>query len=454
MGAGRSGQLLKALIKVMSMFSFFSNAAALRKSAFVVWMALLFILPIEKFSALKYLLAFALLISTTLLVVRARHLESPRLPPLPIYLAAVLGAWALLVSILGPYPLDSLHALLKDLLIQGELLFCAYFLVRDSRDVRLSILSILAGFAVLTCLSAGEVGFFLWEKGFPADGMIPRSHRSFWGGYPAIAVLCLSLLFAYALLLENSLHRKIIYWACGAVGLVLVGLYGSRSPLLVLPVIALIFLVVSKSWKTLLALLLAGTLTVTWLGNQKDLGFLERYKSLGEVKTYVTDAGLSDRLSLWEGMFEIIDQRPWLGYGYGWKKLAWVINEDGFAEKWNAEKNAKTTYYLKETGRAAYGRVNPHNYPLQVIFEIGFPGLGLALAFWLSLLGKTALSLRQHEDEAQKLRFVLLLGVMAYLLLNFANGYWVGSVANVAMVLAGMLLSLLAAVPEAPQENT
>lgn len=423
------------------MFALSVASDTLRKSAFTLWLGLIFIQPIEKFTALKYLLAAALLIATLLLVLRERRQASPRAVSLPLALAGLVAAWAVFVSVIGPYPQESLHAMVKDLLIQAELLFCGYYLVRSGREVRAALLAILGGFAVVSLLSAREVGAFLLEQGF-TGGMIPRSHDSFWGGYPVVGGVCLPLLVAYAVLFAEKWGSRLLCLGLAGVALVLVALYGSRSPLLVLALTLSGFLAYTKAWRTLLVLALAAGLAGAWVSQRQDLGYLDKYKSLAQTQTYVTDSGLSARLSVWEGMLEVIHERPWLGYGYGWKKLAWVINEGGFAAKWHAESNDKAAYYLGESTTASYGRVNPHNYPLQVVFEIGVPGLLLVVAFWLALLAKAVVAQRRDRGELAKLRLVLMVGIVAYLLSNFANGYWVGGVANIAMALAGMLLAL------------
>ena len=65
-----------------------------------------------------------------------------------------------------------------------------------------------------------------------------------------------------------------------------------------------------------------------------NMGYLSRYSSLSSHETYTTNQGLSQRISVWQGTIDVIKDRPFLGYGYGWKKLATVINENNFAEYW------------------------------------------------------------------------------------------------------------------------
>src|SRR5574343_1822115 len=62
--------------------------------------------------------------------------------------------------------------------------------------------------------------------------------------------------------------------------------------------------------------------------------------------------------------------------------IMWAINDGGYAERWKANDPGKAAYFVGEETQASYGKVNPHNYFLQVAFEIGIPGLLLVLAFW------------------------------------------------------------------------
>ena len=140
-----------------------------------------------------------------------------------------------------------------------------------------------------------------------------------------------------------------------------------------------------RAWKSLAAVFFAIALAATWMSAQSNLGYLEKYRSLMQTDTYVTNQGLSLRLDVWSGVIELIEARPMLGYGYGWKKLAWAINDGGYAKRWRAEGSGKKAYFLGEEETASYGKVNPHNYFLQVAFEIGIPGLLLVMGFWLSV---------------------------------------------------------------------
>jgi O-antigen ligase len=352
-----------------------------------------------------------------------------------------IAAWCIAVSVASPYPADSLHALPRDLLLQAELLLVGCLLVRNPAQARTALWVIIAGFAAVSLLSSVEVGSYLLSHSL-SEGQIPRSHKSFWGGYATLASFCLPLIIAFGVSSARGMLQRIVLLILLILGVVLTGLYGSRSPLLVVAISVIVMFGMLRAWKALAAVFLVIALGAVWVAAQRDLGYLEKYRSLANTDTYVTNQGLSARLDVWSGVLELIEARPMLGYGYGWKKLAWAINDGGYAERWKANDPGKSLYFLGEETQASYGKVNPHNYFLQVAFEIGLPGLLLVLAFWLAVFWQGLKGLVRGSVENQRLRAALLTTLLAYMLGNFANGFWVGGLANMACALVGILVAL------------
>ncbi|MCG2575984.1 O-antigen ligase family protein [Dechloromonas sp. XY25] len=409
--------------------------------AFLFWLVLLFIQPFEKFIAVKYLLMFGLVLLAVPLGMRPeiRYRMAQRNTVLGFALAIVV--WSFIVSLIGAYVMDSLHALSRDLLLQVELLLVGCVLVRNSAQARVALWAIVAGFAVFSLLSSIEVGSYLMDHSL-SEGEIPRSHRSFWGGYAIMAGFCLPLVIAFAVSCVSNIWQRAMLFVLVALAVGLTVLYGSRSPLLVVAISVILFFALSRAWKALSIALLVISIGAGWFATQSNLGYLEKYRSLAQSDTYVTNQGLSMRFDVWSGVVEVIAARPLLGYGYGWKKLAWAINEGGYAERWKANDPGKAAYYLGEETHASYGKVNPHNYFLQVAFEIGIPGLLLVLAFWLAVFWQGLKGLGRGPVEHQRLRVVILTTLLAYLLSNVANGFWVGGLANMACALVGILVGL------------
>lgn len=406
-----------------------------------LWWVLLFIQPFEKFVAVKYLMMVGLLIAAVPLALRAEVRQRLRSRNIVLGLALAIVVWCVAVSAASPYPADSLHALPRDLLLQAELLLVGGLLVTGPKQARTALWMIMAGFAAVSLLSAVEVASYLKDHAL-SEGQIPRSHKSFWGGYATMASFCLPLIIAFAVSTASGIRQRVLLGVLCLLGVVLTGLYGSRSPLLVVAIAVIVLFGLLRAWKALAVVFLVMALGVGWVATQSNLGYLEKYRSLAEADTYVTNQGLSLRLDVWSGVIELIEARPVLGYGYGWKKLAWAINDGGYAERWKATDPGKSAYFLGEETAASYGKVNPHNYFLQVAFEIGIPGLLLVLAFWLAVFWQGLKGVVRGPLEHQRLRVVILTTLLAYLLSNFANGFWVGGLANMACALVGILIGL------------
>lgn len=421
--------------------SFADQADRWVQAALGLWFGLLFIQPFEKFVAVKYLLMVGLLVVAVPLARRADIRQRLRARSGVLGLALAIVVWCIAVSAASPYPADSLHALPRDLLLQAELLLVGCLLVRDAAQARTALWVIMAGFAAVSALSAFEVASYLKDHAL-SEGQIPRSHKSFWGGYANMASFCLPLVIAFAVSTAATMRQRLLLGLLLIAGIVLTGLYGSRSPLLVVAISVLVLFGLLRAWKALAAVFLVIALGAGWVAAQGNLGYLEKYRSLAQKDTYVTNQGLSLRLDVWSGVIELIEARPLLGYGYGWKKLAWAINDGGYAERWKASDPGKAAYFLGEAEQAGYGKVNPHNYFLQVAFEIGIPGLLLVLAFWLAVFWLGLKGLVRGTLENQRLRAVILTTLLAYLLGNVANGFWVGGLANMACALVGILVGL------------
>ena len=406
-----------------------------------LWWVLLFIQPFEKFVAVKYLMMVGLLIAAVPLALRAEIRQRLRSRNIILGLALGIVVWCIAVSAASPYPADSLHALPRDLLLQAELLLVGGLLVTGPKQARTALWMIIAGFAAVSLLSAVEVASYLKDHAL-SEGQIPRSHKSFWGGYATMASFCLPLIIAFAVSTASGIQQRVLLGVLCLLGVVLAGLYGSRSPLLVVAVAVVVLFGLLRAWKALAVVFLVMALGIGWVATQSNLGYLEKYRSLARADTYVTNQGLSLRLDVWSGVIELIEARPVLGYGYGWKKLAWAINDGGYAERWKATDPGKSAYFLGEETAASYGKVNPHNYFLQVAFEIGIPGLLLVLAFWLAVFWQGLKGIVRGPLEHQRLRVVILTTLLAYLLSNLANGFWVGGLANMACALVGILVGL------------
>ena len=405
-----------------------------RHSGVYAWYFLVVLQPFNQFGGLRALCMIVLLICLVAELRHTRHLANKQLAP---RIAIAVALWAIAVSLLGPYPLDSAHALRKDLLVQVLMLVSALSYIRNVADAWRIVGVALAGFSAVTLFSVVEIGYFWVRNGFSL--WVERGHDSFWGGYANTASFYIPLLTGWLLAAPKRRTFEITGWVVLAVAVLLVVLYGSRTPLVVIAMASLALFVLLKRLRSLLIAGLIAFCFIVFI-QIAPTSHLDNYKSLLKSETYVTNDGLSLRLSVWQGCWQIITVRPITGYGYGWKKLAWVINDGKFAERWETHSDI-AKYYLSN-GKASYGRVNPHSYLLQVMFEIGIFGLSLVIAFWLATLREGIILLRSSDPELRKMAACLLAVLIGYAVANLTNGHWVGGLANLSLVLAGILLAL------------
>ena len=145
-----------------------------------------------------------------------------------------------------------------------------------------------------------------------------------------------------------------------------------------------------------------------------------KHRSLSNLETF----SKNERWLIWEGTLHIIKERPITGYGYGWKKMALVAKDSKFQDYWKQHHPYIYSYYVKEAS-SSYGRVNPHNLILQIVFEIGLIGLIFFLWLWTTVILKILKTVSVKEQSDGKTFALCSLGVIvSYALINIPNGYW------------------------------
>lgn len=409
----------------------------------VAWILLLALQPYGRFGGLRLLAALILFVCLIHLGWRSILEGKYRSPSRLILVGYAFVVWSIVVSVLGPYPEDSAHALRKGLLIQLLLFSGGLVFVKSANDAWRAMAILLASFMLLSLLSLGEIISFWHASGLAL--IIPRTHDDWWGGYGATGACLAPLILAWALRPGNSRFVTAITLVFLALVAALVFLYWSRTPLLVMIVSSMFVLILARKWRAfafISSLTVALMLVLALMPGQH----MSRYQSLLQPNTYISNAGLSLRPELWRGVTEVIAERPLQGYGYGWKKLAWVVNENGFAERWQQEGGSKAAYFLGADGKASEGRVNPHNYFLQAAFEVGLIGLFMAMLFWGLIIKNTISVLKNLTNRDNRHFAVAICGLLlAYWMSNITNGQWEGRIVNITLALSACLLACLRA---------
>lgn len=216
----------------------------------------------------------------------------------------------------------------------------------------------------------------------------------------------------------------------------------SRTPLVAAAVGGLLMLVALGRWRTLAALcLLAGLGVGGLLVQQPQLA--ERLGSTFDPATYVQaldirnyrgNDGLAARMPIWAGVLEIGANRPWIGYGSGWKKLGSVAVEEGYVARW---RNIANDPFAAE--QAAYfsqppAKVNPHNLYLQLYFESGLAGLVAYGGLVLVLAWQAGRLIGRRQALAGVIGGLLLAYLADHLVLGLLNGLPIGLGPSLAFI--------------------
>lgn len=406
-------------------------------------MALVFLQPINHVNTLRLLsLYFLLGLFCVRLIQKGRGLFGEFSEPATLTLLALAG-WALIASATGPYPMESLNAARKSLMPQILLFLVVISEFRSPDQIKKLFLVIVFSFMTTTALSAWEI----LHIGLGAFNARMISHEMFLGGYASNA----GFYFPFTLLwlLTIARNERPLIKAVSVITLIFSYLivldYNSRTALIAVSLSALLILLLVARRRTIL--IIASVVLLISVFALYSGAELARYRSLFNLDTYITNDGLSIRLSVWSGAWDIVRERLITGYGYGWKKLAWVINDNDWLARWKNNPDPIILAYYAPQGVAEYGRVNPHNLLLQILFEIGLIGLILYASFWLIAL-KSVLSRISDKVHAPDLLVKGSLGVMlSYFLLNVTNGYWEGTLANMILVFLACTLMLIRANP-------
>lgn len=77
-------------------------------------------------------------------------------------------------------------------------------------------------------------------------------------------------------------------------------------------------------------------------------------------------SNFSERDKVWTHTWDLAQQRPWLGYGYG-------------------KRTFEAIYYANQPPESRFHYPHPHQFWLKLLFEFGWTGVALHLAAWLIL---------------------------------------------------------------------
>lgn len=404
-------RFLKFFITLFLFMQPFKESGSLREAAFAVIVILLLI----RFAGRAFNLAL-----------HDRTLQS----------LGILVLIAVLSSALSYYRVESFDAMRKNLLYQVVIFLAIVNEYRDMVELKSLFYAMFLSFFTLSALIVLKYDthvLFNW---------LEHSDDTWLRGYSLFATFYMPIILGYIYSLRKGARVKAMLFAFWALGLALTVLNNHRTQLVAVVLSAAVVTLMARRYRTFAAGAVIFAVSALLFTHFKPAP-VERYKTLFSTRTYVTDeyTGLNDRAAIWKGTLDMVKRRPILGYGYGWKKIALAARDYGFLEKW--DRDGRTYAYFDQFG---YGRANPHNLALQILFETGVIGLAAFTVFWATVIIKAASVSREQDNEgARFLHFGIIGLIVSYLIINLTNGLWEESYGIIMMAAAAITVVLFKA---------
>ena len=383
---------------------------------------LIFFQPFNRFNSFREIAFYGLLLLFIMKIFKNRAIHIDFRDKTIVAISLLVG-WSILASILGPYLLDSLNALRKNLFVQMLIFLVIITEFKSYNELRTLFRIVAVSFTIVTLASIAENFLDLINLNMNLNALqSKRTHKMFIGGYANNATFYLPFIAVWLTSLKKVPWEKWIGLITIFLGLLTVFAYNARAAISIIPLTILLILFLSKKFKLLVtaAIILAFFFASVFMSVKSDTLLQPKYQSLSDLESFTKNG----RWLLWEGTLHIIKERPITGYGYGWKKMAFVIDDLKLMEYWR--KDFPDIYgFMFKPDKNRYGNINPHNLLLQIVFEIGLIGLILFLWLWTTVILKILKTASEKRQSDGKTFVLCSLGVIvSYALINIPNGYW------------------------------
>lgn len=395
-------------------------------------------------SAPRYIFAGLMLVAALYQLYKGQ-LQRPSLDMITVSLFA-LSAIVIVSATLSPYRADSFSTLHKEILpfLLGFLLLTCQKLSSFDRQKcsRHVYLALIAGFVVkmLLAIWAGINNDWVFSIYETADIKLPRYLDFFAADIIYYLPFLLTPLFFWPI----KPGYRLLLGLVTLLTLVLAFVSGVRTTFIFVCAIISFFLLI-RFWRRkwyLLALVMVSVSIAYLAKNHVTNPTIGRYYSIVSPDTYKfgSDGSVSERQAIAKGVWEVSRDRVWLGYGPGWKKLPTVAAENGYVDRW---KNGSEPWHQWAVTYFSYGegRVNPHNFYLMLLFEVGALGLGVYLAFMIAIVIRALRSGLKPNSSAADLGLSVcaLTYVGVYLGAGVAGGPWL----PITLLVAASAVSLV-----------
>ncbi len=373
-----------------------------------------------------------------------KQLDRPTLDSVTITLL-LLGSIVLVSALASTYRADALSMVRKETLpfLLGYLLLtCQRVSNLERKQIgRYVLVALVAGFVIKLSLAiwAGVNNGWVFSIYETPDITLPRYLDFFAADIIYYLPFLLMPLFFWQM---QAIYR----WLLGVVILLTLAfafVSGVRTTFIfVCAIIA--FISLCRFWRYkwyLFGLVILGISAAYFAKDNITNPTLARYYTIVSADTYKfgSDGSVSERKAIAKGVWEVVQDSFWLGYGPGWKKLPTVAANNGHIARW---KSGSEPWHQWAVSYFSYGegRVNPHNFYLMLLFEVGVLGLCAYLAFMLVVVFK---ALRNGlKANASPEAFGLSIGVLAYVGVYLGAGVAGGPWLPITLLVAASAVSL------------
>ncbi len=408
----------------------------LRRTIEISLLIFLFFQPFVHHTAAIRSISFVTALATWLLMLVLYRQKAWHKNPLSIYLL-IYAAVAVISTALGIEHGIGFKALKSSLLYQLGIYYIVINTVESHQQIRRILYVLVLGFSLLTLLGFIEsipVGMKYYSYEYK------NLHSRIIDGYSLISTFYIPLTLGVLILEEKKWLKWLIGLSLISQGLV-VYLYETRAAIIASLAGMLLLLILIKRYKWILSSALAAVAAIFIMSFMKPAEMqnkLERYQSIFTLETYLGNSnslGLSGRTGLWRASLDMTKDRPWLGYGYGYKKFALVATKEKYLNKW---KDSLPITYAEFASPKPHS--NPHNLFLGILFETGIIGLVAFLSLWGNLIGRLISRTQQIRPEKDRL---LLYGIVlgtsfSFFIMNLMNSLWYGIVGKLIAVVIGL----------------
>ncbi len=392
--------------------------------------AFVFINAIPYTPAARYSL-LGLLLALTIVGLVKRQFTAISKNPVVLGLGVFVSV-AFLSALCSPYLIDSLQGFRKDYLPPLFVLLVATSLRQSAEEkqsfAKLILWSLIAGFGLKT-------GLALWDGAIRHPYIFsPYSNPEFFeknglpkyvSYYAVESVLYLTLACSVLAFLCNSWSKRIALLLICSTSLFILMVSGIRSAfaaaMIGLLITTIFWLRTPKKifGLAIIVCLIANGALISGKSNTE----IARYVDLFKAERYSKQEGMSSRYPIWEGVGELVAERPLLGFGPGWQKIPTAAHDIGLISTWQSDISSygqfKQWYFSLEPGK-----VNPHNLALQVLFETGWIGLIAYLGMLVTLFwGAFTAPTRGKTPFSQWLKFSAIAYFAALFVIDITNSF-------------------------------